>query len=534
MLVKLRRRFIFITMSLVGLVLLIVLAVSVISSYQTAAASIRSALDQAVSRGPDDRQRPWVGGQDSGSLLELLPKILGYAQESTPSGQYPDIRFTPVYVVVLDSSSLAVLGDNSALIVIDSSLANEAIASIVASLPRGGLTQNESLTGLLLDLQLFYRVDVPGNGSITIALADASELLDDTLLMTGVSALIWLGAMVVLFFISLLLSRIVTRPVAEAWERQRRFVADASHELKTPLTVILANNSLLAAHPNKTMAEQAQWIHSTQAEAQRMDNLVRDLLLLAQTDDEGKHPKAQASSLPVVDLSALLSRSLLQFEAVFFERRVELTTEVAKNVTVHGNEEQLERLIQILLDNASKYAKISPSETSPSESHAQNLHHSSPTDETATIQNVEEARRSPTQTEAETSLTVTNETTRDVETPTRTIATSDETATAPIKATASSERATATPTKATVHVSLRGGQGGSTHALLEVTNTGEPIAPDALPHLFERFFRADAAHSDTEGSGLGLSLAQAIAAAHHGTITAASTAATGTTFTVSL
>jgi signal transduction histidine kinase len=499
MLTRLRRRFILITMGLVGLVLLVVLATSVISSYQTTAAGIENALDQAVSKGPDDRQRPWVGGQDTNPLFELFPWIMGRTQDATSLGQGQDSRFTPVYVVALDPSSLTVLGDNSAFVIIDTSLASEAITTVVEKLPRQGLAQDESLDGLLLDLQLFYRVEVFDDGSITIALADASELLDDTLLMTGVSTLIWLGAMVALFFISLLLSRIVTRPVAEAWERQRRFVADASHELKTPLTVILANNSLLTAHPDKTVAEQEQWVHSTQTEAQRMDSLVRDLLLLAQTDDEGKRPKSATSSLPTVDLSALLSHSLLQFEAVFFERNVELTSEIAEGVTLSGETEQLERLIQILLDNASKYAGAPvvaataavpslslplPPPSSPAPLQPQSPPPFPQQQQPLPLPDVSGERMPP-------------------------------------------------PDKAAVHISLQRGQGGA-HALLRVTNTGTPIAPDALPHLFERFFRADAAHSDTEGAGLGLPLAQAIVVAHHGTITVSSTAAAGTTFTVTL
>jgi signal transduction histidine kinase len=463
MLARLRRRFILAIMGLVGLVLLVVLAASVVSNYQATSSSIEAALDRAVSRGPDAGQRPWVGGQGSNPAPGLFPEILGRPQDGATSGPPHDEHFIPVYVVALNISDLTVLGDNSAFVTIDSSLVREAISAVASKLPQQGLAQGESLTGLLLDPRLFYRVEFSGGKTMALALADASELLGDTLFQIGISALIWLGAMVALFLISLLLSRIMTRPIAEAWERQRRFVADASHELKTPLTVILANNSLLATHPDRTIGEQAQWIASTQAEAQRMDSLVRDLLLLAQADEKEQPQKAQLNALPTVDLSALLGRGLLQFEAVFFERGIELTANITQNVIVRGDAEQLERLIQVLLDNASKYAK-------------------------------------------------------------------------PPAVSAFASKG------AFVRVNLRSGTGSGTGnssgngacALLEITNSGEPIAPDALPHLFERFFRADAAHDDTEGSGLGLSLAQAIVAAHHGSITVSSTPATGTTFTVTL
>jgi signal transduction histidine kinase len=422
---------------------------------------------------------------------------------------------------------LDITGENSDFISIDTALVSEALAEIESRLPQRDLLENEVFSGLLFDLRLFYRIGAAGGGvvvgtgngtgngtgatatngpattptgpdiatigptTLTLALADASSLINSTLQMTGISALIWLGAMAVFFFISLLLSKIALRPVAEAWDRQRRFIADASHELKTPLTVILANNSLLLAHPNETVANQKRWILSTQAEAQRMDGLVRDLLLLARIDeaadgtankgadksgvfagatlpnlpgtpDASGTPdvasrvqtpkgsgKASDQRKPRIDLSALVRRNLLQFEAVFFERGISLTCEVANGITVDGDEEQLGRLIQILLDNASKYAG--------------------------------EAKGNPA-----------------------------------------------------VWVGLQANAASQQRAILRVTNTGDPIAPAMLPHLFERFFRGDAAHSDTEGAGLGLSLAQAIVKAHNGSITVESSPQAGTTFTVSL
>jgi signal transduction histidine kinase len=504
MLTKLRRRFILITMGLVGLVLLIVLTVSVVSSYQTARARVEQAALEAVNRGLDAWQRPWIGGLGGGlggsgsggglgSGGDATGDGSGTGETGRPRAQTPSepdastlpqesAPFIPVYVVIINSSSFAVLSDNSNFVAIDTSLASEALNRVAEKLEYRGVSPGESLTGLFLDLKLSYRVEVAEDSStLTIALADASSLIDGTLEQAIISALIWLGAMVAIFFVSLLLGRMALRPVAEAWERQRRFVADASHELKTPLTVILANNSLLLAHPERTIAEQVRWVESTQAEAQRMDALVRDLLLLAQTDERdggtqrasvgagtGIGTDAEGAPLLPVDLSALLRRSLLQFEAVFFERGIGLMTDITDGITAPGNAEQLERLVQILLDNASKYAGIPAQGTAAADSAGQNPAGQNPAGRPA------------------------------------------------------------------VYVVLRPGTNTRQHAVLTVVNSGDAIDPAALPHLFERFYRADSAHSDTEGAGLGLSLAKAIVEAHHGTITVASAAPTGTTFTVSL
>jgi signal transduction histidine kinase len=357
----------------------------------------------------------------------------------------------------------SVIIDNSNLVNMEPDLVTTALERVIADwqTTTGGVVSadtNGEVNGNFGDLNLSWKYRYTSDGVLTIALASESPLLEIMLRQTVISGVIWVVAMVVFFFISLLLARFASRPVARAWEQQRQFVADASHELKTPLTVILANNSLIRSDPSKTVGEQEQWIQSTQDEAQRMDGLVRDLLLLAQTDEDNNatvgtsiaRPSgggdAQTPENPQVDLSALVERGLLQFDAVLFERGIELSQSIEPGIKVAGDEEQLERLVQILLDNASKYAGSA---------------------------------------------------------------------------------------KPTVSVSLH--KNASTNkAELVVNNSGEPIAPDAIPHIFERFYRVDSAHSDAEGFGLGLSLAQAIVTEHAGSIGVSSTAENGTTFTVTL
>ena len=173
-----------------------------------------------------------------------------------------------------------------------------------------------------------------------------------TLLLVGVVAL------AAFFLISIFFSRWALRPVEHAWNQQKQFVADASHELKTPLTVILANTAILRSHPRDTIADQRQWVESTQVEALRMQDLVNDMLELARPDDD----RASAeTAFSVVDLSDLVENLALQFESVAFERNVELDCEVEGNVRAKGLEKRLERLVSTLLDNACKYARASSS-----------------------------------------------------------------------------------------------------------------------------------------------------------------------------
>ena len=128
-------------------------------------------------------------------------------------------------------------------------------------------------------------------------------------------------------------------------------MADASHELKTPLTVILTNTGILLSHPEDTVAEQRKWVEYIRDEAQRMRELVEDLLFLAR-HDAGREPPPDQT----VDLSELLWSALLPFEPVAFEQGVELESGIQGGLTVRGRADQLRRLAAILLDNAVKYA----------------------------------------------------------------------------------------------------------------------------------------------------------------------------------
>ena len=154
------------------------------------------------------------------------------------------------------------------------------------------------------------------------------------------------------FVISLFLSSWMTRPIEQAWRQQRRFLADASHELKTPLTVILANTSILESGAQDTVGSQMKWIENTEAEARKMKRLVDQMLFLAKSDGEWD----VAEMIPV-SLSDIVYGACLAFEAVAFERGITIDTAgIAAGVTLSGDGVMLERMFSALLDNAVKYS----------------------------------------------------------------------------------------------------------------------------------------------------------------------------------
>ena len=164
--------------------------------------------------------------------------------------------------------------------------------------------------------------------------------------------LIWAAALAGFFAASLFLARWLVRPVEESWKRQRQFVADASHELKTPITVLLADADILLSHPDDPIRDQRQWVEHIRDEGLRMKELVDGLLFLARGDASGpERPRGRA------DLSGLCEGCVMSFEPVAFEAGLALVSDIAPAVTVMGSEEELRRLCAILLDNACKYGE---------------------------------------------------------------------------------------------------------------------------------------------------------------------------------
>ena len=171
-------------------------------------------------------------------------------------------------------------------------------------------------------------------------------------LSTLIQACFFIGLMafVVLVVISVLLARWAVKPVETAWEQQKQFISDASHELKTPLTVIMSNAELLQSsefdEPTKN-----QFADSILTMSRQMRNLVEGMLELARAD-RGQSLK----TFEKLSLSNLVNSTLLPFEPMFFERGLLLESSVEEDIQINGNPEELRQVLEIFLDNAAKYS----------------------------------------------------------------------------------------------------------------------------------------------------------------------------------
>lgn len=162
--------------------------------------------------------------------------------------------------------------------------------------------------------------------------------------------LIFFGAMVVFLGISILLSQWVVRPVAAAWKQQRQFVADASHELKTPLSVIMANAELLQ-NDDTSEEDRKNFSKSILSMTYQMRTLVENMLEMARVDND-----AVKMRFAPVDFSQLVSDAVLSFQLLYEEKSLGLQSTVPEGVFLQGSEQHLYQVLDVLLDNALKYS----------------------------------------------------------------------------------------------------------------------------------------------------------------------------------
>ena len=174
----------------------------------------------------------------------------------------------------------------------------------------------------------------------------------DNMLFQLLKTLVLIGfiSLIVLLFISIYLTNKSIVPIKETFEKQKQFIADASHELKTPLAIIKTNTSLVLSHPYDTIKNQSKWINYINLQTDRMSELISEMLSLAKMD-------AAENKLPLspINISTIVESMILMFDAVIYENNIELETNISKNLFINGDKESLKKLFSIIMDNAIKH-----------------------------------------------------------------------------------------------------------------------------------------------------------------------------------
>ena len=310
MLKKLRIRFIAITMAIILLMLCVIFATVIRFTRQNLE---RESLSMIQSVAADPLQLNWPGISTS-----RLP--------------YFTVRFSLLGGIRVIGESYYDLSDQSFV----EELVNTAV-------------NGEENPGRIPEYSLRYYRTVYGDAGYIIFADVSSETATMRSLIRN-CLIIGLCSMGVFFVISLFLSKWSVRPAEKAWEQQRQFVSDASHELKTPLTVILTNAEMLQS-PEYGDEEKKRFSDSILSMARQMKGLVEDLLALARAENG-----SMKSRFVPLDLSALTEEAVMTFEPVFFERGLTLDSRIEPGLRCMGSPDHLRQVEEILLDNAQKYA----------------------------------------------------------------------------------------------------------------------------------------------------------------------------------
>ena len=336
MIKKLRARIISINMALMGIVILAIFTTVCVNSYSNAVNDMERGLNQVVGNRDFDRDH----ATDDNALPFDKEAKGTYKQKPNIHDNEPMQISSYVIVELDDAGNITNTTENNV------SIDEDDLAECV-KLAR----QATSISGQISDYGLMYvKHDFMEVHKIVFA---SNNMIYSNLRKTAlISVGLFFGSMVIIFLISLWLSGLAVKPVKKAWEQQKQFVADASHELKTPLTVILANNNIMMSHPQSRVTDERQWLESTEEEAQHMKQLIDQMLFLAKSD--AGNTQVQLSE---VNLSEIVEGSALNFEPVAFEREVLIDTDIRPDILMQGNQLQLNQLAHILIDNAVKYAE---------------------------------------------------------------------------------------------------------------------------------------------------------------------------------
>lgn len=315
MLKKLHRKLVCIIMVIIGIAITAVLALTLINARSSYSELTYSSLNKALEERGREPQKEDEVVTNAGHVSIVWADI---------------------------SSDGYMLATNLESVSIDSDIFEAVIADALAS---------ASTKGTLAQYHVIWKKGETPFGS-RIAIADTTSI--DSYFEKQIILTIGIGlvSFCALYVVANLLAKWILKPVETAWDQQHQFVADASHELKTPLAVILANSQILKKSETEIPEQYRRWIDSTSDEAARMKGLVEELLELARTEEGAGTSRLNED----VDFSDIVEGEAMQFDAVAFERTCTIETTIEDGIHVMGDSTQLERLTKTLIDNACKYA----------------------------------------------------------------------------------------------------------------------------------------------------------------------------------
>lgn len=273
--------------------------------------------------------------QENGGIFPKKEGGKWMQEEPGPRPMSPELPYESRYFSVLLSSAGDVISaDTGKIAAIDT----ETAVAFAQRLWQSGRTH-----GFISHYRYARQIGEEGVRFIFLDCGRSLDTFRSFLLASCVISLI--GLLAVLGLIALFSKRIV-RPVAESYEKQKRFITDAGHELKTPLTIIDADAAVLEMEVGES-----DWLRDIQAQTKRLAGLTSDLIYLSRMEEENQ--------LRIIDfpLSDLAEETVRSFQAMAKLQGKRFTAEIEPMLSFHGDEKEIRQLLSILLDNALKYSE---------------------------------------------------------------------------------------------------------------------------------------------------------------------------------
>lgn len=253
-----------------------------------------------------------------------------------------------VMPVLMDTTAYTVIyNDDNEVIDILNFTQNDVSDEEIKSIAQEILKSNDSKSGINIRNLYFnnYSYSFKGHNSLTIL--DNSFVKEKLQSLIKTSIFIFVLLEIVIIVVSIKITSWIIKPVIETFNKQKQFIADASHELKTPIAVIMANSEALEKEPNEK-----KWLNNIKSESERMNELITNLLDLAKLEN-GKNKEIYN----VEELSKIAEMSVLTFESLMFENKIKFEYNIQKDLKLKCNSVQIKQLIAILLDNAIKHSE---------------------------------------------------------------------------------------------------------------------------------------------------------------------------------
>lgn len=329
-----RRKIVAAIMSVLALLFLGTLAVIYGSSYFEVSSTNHEMLQRYVelySLEKQPRGNMSLGDMEPRDLLDPVTDVPKDISNGPHFEDKPVFQLSTFYSVAISDSGEILAVDNSDRNVYEDAELEEYAVEITES------NKNKGVKGNLIYL-------ASDKGSYTlVAFMDNTVMKESMTTLFRYTLVFGSAAIIALFFVAVFLARRIVQPLEESYQKQKQFISDAGHELKTPVSVVSANAELLAREIGEN-----QWLANIQYENERMGKLVGQLLELARTENV-------APQTEHLDLSRLVGGEALPFESVAFEKGLELNCNIVNGLFVTGNGTQLKQLVSILLDNAIRH-----------------------------------------------------------------------------------------------------------------------------------------------------------------------------------